>query len=49
MNGYAHMAVLAIIVIAAFYAVWFRDLLSSVISLAVFSLLLALEYFSQRD
>ncbi|HON33708.1 MAG: hydrogenase subunit MbhD domain-containing protein [Thermovirgaceae bacterium] len=45
MNGYAHMAVLTIIVIAAFYAVWFRDLLSSVISLAVFSLLLALEYF----
>ncbi|MFA5621977.1 MAG: hydrogenase subunit MbhD domain-containing protein [Thermovirgaceae bacterium] len=45
MNNYAHMAVLTIIVIAAFYAVWFRDLLSSVISLAVFSLLLALEYF----
>lgn len=45
MNGYAHMAVLTIIVISAFYAVWFRDLLSSVISLAVFSLLLSLEFF----
>ncbi len=45
MNGFAHIVVLTMIVIAGFYAVWFRDLLSSVISLAVFSLLLSLEFF----
>ncbi|MEA3508004.1 MAG: hydrogenase subunit MbhD domain-containing protein [Synergistota bacterium] len=45
MNEIAHIAVLALITLAAFYAVWFRDLLSSVVSLAVFSLLLSLEFF----
>lgn len=45
MNGIAHIAVLTLIALSAFYAVWFRDLLSSVISLAVFSLLLSLEFF----
>jgi len=45
MNGLVHAAVLAAIVIAGFFAIWFRDLLSSVISLAVFSLLLSLEFY----
>jgi uncharacterized MnhB-related membrane protein len=45
MNGFAHIAVLTLIALAAFYAVWFRDLLSSVVSLAVFSLMLSLEFF----
>lgn len=45
MNGLLHIAVLTLIALSAFYAVWFRDLLSSVVSLAVFSLLLSLEFF----
>lgn len=45
MNAFAHIVVLTIIALSAFYAVWFRDLLSSVVSLAVFSLMLSLEFF----
>ncbi len=45
MSGLGHIAVLTLIALSAFYAVWFRDLLSSVVSLAVFSLLLSLEFF----
>lgn len=41
----AHIVVLLIMVIAAFLAVYLRDLLSSVIALAAASLLLALEYY----
>ena len=41
----AHIVVLFIMVIAAFLAVYLRDLLSSVIALAAASLLLALEYY----
>ncbi len=41
----AHIVVLFIMVVAAFLAVYLRDLLSSVIALAAASLLLALEYY----
>jgi uncharacterized MnhB-related membrane protein len=40
-----HLAILLLLVVSAFYAVWFRDLLSSVISLAVMSLLLSVEFY----
>ena len=40
-----HIVVLVIMITAAFLAVVLRDLLSSVIALAVASLLLALEYY----
>jgi len=45
MNGIFHFFVLALITVSAFFAIWFKDLLSSVISLAVFSLLLSLEFY----
>ncbi len=45
MTGYLHLFILVILLISAFYAVWFRDLLASVISLAVFSLILSLEFY----
>jgi uncharacterized MnhB-related membrane protein len=45
MNAMVHVMVLIAIVVAGFFAVWFRDLLSSVVSLATFSLLLSLEFF----
>ncbi|MDO9507949.1 MAG: DUF4040 domain-containing protein [Thermovirgaceae bacterium] len=45
MNDLGHIVVLTLIALSGFYAVWFRDLLSSVVSLAVFSLLLSLEFF----
>lgn len=40
-----HIAILFLLAVSAFYAVWFRDLLSSVISLAVMSLLLSVEFY----
>jgi uncharacterized MnhB-related membrane protein len=40
-----HVLILIAIVVAGFFAVWFRDLLSSVVSLATFSLLLSLEFY----
>jgi len=40
-----HVVVLALIVIGAALAVWFKDLLSSVIALAAASLLVALEFY----
>jgi energy-converting hydrogenase B subunit D len=40
-----HIVILVIMITAAFLAVVLRDLLSSVIALAVASLLLALEYY----
>lgn len=40
-----HLAILLLVAVSAFYAVWFRDLLSSVISLAVLSLLLSVEFY----
>ncbi len=40
-----HLSVLSVMLIAAFFALWFKDLISSVISLAVFSLMMALEFY----
>jgi energy-converting hydrogenase B subunit D len=40
-----HVVVLLLIVIGAALAVWFRDLLSSVLALAAASLLVALEFY----
>lgn len=40
-----HVVVLVLIVIGAALAVWFKDLLSSVIALAGASLLVALEFY----
>jgi len=40
-----HVVVLVLIVIGAALAVWFKDLLSSVIALAAASLLVALEFY----
>lgn len=45
MNTLLHMAVLALLVLAAFFALWFKDLVSSVIALAVFSVITALEFY----
>lgn len=41
----AHLVILAIIIIAAVYAIQSEDLLTSVLSLAVMSLLLSLEFY----
>ncbi len=43
--SFAHIAVLVIMLIAAFLAVILRDLLPSVIALAAASLLLSLEFY----
>jgi len=43
--SFAHIAVLMIMIIAAFLAVMFKDLLPAVIALAVVSLLLSLEFY----
>ncbi len=40
-----HEMNLVLLLLTGFYAVWFRDLLYSVISLGAFSLLLALEFY----
>jgi energy-converting hydrogenase B subunit D len=40
-----HIAILTLLVISAFFAIWFRDLLSSVIALGVFSLVLSVEFY----
>jgi energy-converting hydrogenase B subunit D len=40
-----HVVVLVLIVIGAALAVWFKDLLASVLALAAASLLVALEFF----
>lgn len=45
MTEVLHLAILLLVAVSAFYAVWFRDLLSSVISLAVLSLLLSVEFY----
>ncbi len=41
----AHLVILAIIIIAAVYAIQSEDLLTSVLSLAIMSLLLSLEFY----
>ena len=40
-----HLTILAVILVSGFFALWFRNLLSSVISLAVLSLFVSLEFF----
>ncbi len=43
--SFAHIAVLAVMIIAAFLAVILKDLLPAVIALTVVSLLLSLEFY----
>ncbi len=45
MNEVLHLAILVLVALAGFFAVWFRDLISSVISLAALSLLLSIEFY----
>jgi len=45
MTEFLHIFVLMVLIISAFYAVWFRDLLSSVLALGVFSLVMSLEFY----
>lgn len=40
-----HLTILATILVAGFLALWFRNLLSAIISLAVLSLFISLEFF----
>jgi energy-converting hydrogenase B subunit D len=40
-----HAAVLILIVVSAFFAAWFRDLLAAVVSLAIMSLMISLEFY----
>jgi len=40
-----HLTILAVILVSGFFALWFRNLLSSVIALAVLSLFVSLEFF----
>ena len=48
MNPSLHMPILTLLLISAFMALWFRNLLHSVLALGVFSLLLALEFYILR-
>ncbi|HOO63052.1 MAG TPA: DUF4040 domain-containing protein [Synergistaceae bacterium] len=45
MTETVHLAILILVGLAGFFAVWFRDLISSVISLAALSLLLSIEFY----
>ena len=40
-----HIAVLALLVVSGFYAIWSRDMLSSVIALGGLSLVLSVEFY----
>jgi len=48
MNPWLHTPVLIMLVLSAFFALWFRNLLYSIASLSVFSLVLALEFYILR-
>lgn len=48
MNPSLHIPVLIMLSLSAFMALWFRNLLHSILSLGVFSLLLALEFYILR-
>ncbi|MDR1732578.1 MAG: DUF4040 domain-containing protein [Synergistaceae bacterium] len=48
MNPSLHVPVLITLLVSAFMALWFRNLLHSVIALGVFSLVLALEFYILR-
>ena len=45
MNSFVQLIVLMLLLLSAFFALWFEDLIFSVISLAVFSLMAALEFY----
>jgi len=45
MMDVAHIVILLAIMISAFFAIWFDNLLNSVISLCVMSLLISLEFY----
>lgn len=45
MNPSLHLPILLLLLLSAFMAVWFRDLLHSVLALGAFSLLKALEFY----
>ncbi|MCL2009831.1 MAG: DUF4040 domain-containing protein [Synergistaceae bacterium] len=48
MNPGLHAPVLIMLLVSAFMALWFKNLLHSVLALGVFSLLLALEFYILR-
>ena len=48
MNPGLHAPVLILLFLSAFLALWFRNLLQSIVSLSVFSLALALEFYILR-
>jgi len=48
MNPGLHTPVLIVLVLSAFFALWFRNLLYSVVSLGAFSLVLSLEFYILR-
>ena len=48
MNPGLHAPVLIMLVITAYLALWFKNMLHSIISLGAFSLLLALEFYILR-
>ena len=45
MNPSLHAPLLLVLFLSGFLALWFRNLLNSILSLGVFSLLLALEFY----
>lgn len=45
MSEFLHLAVLSLLLLSAFFALWFKDLISSVVSLAVFSLMMSVEFY----
>lgn len=48
MNPSLHVPVLIMLFLSAFMALWFRNLVHSILALGVFSLLLALEFYILR-
>ncbi|MDR1977850.1 MAG: DUF4040 domain-containing protein [Synergistaceae bacterium] len=48
MNPGLHVPVLVMLFLSAFMALWFRNLIHSILALGVFSLLLALEFYILR-
>ena len=48
MNPGLHTPVLILLFLSAFFALWFRNLLHSIVSLGVFSLVLSLEFYILR-
>ena len=45
MNAGLHIAILIVLLSTAFLALWFKNLMHSIIAFAIFSLLLALEFY----